>query len=215
MATEPRSRVCLQSLLVVALLASPAQATLIDLGDVTRDTSSGLDWLDLTASQGYSIAEVLAGEQCDSADPDECFPLTFLSDGWAFATRAQVCALFADNAVAPDPCLGGVQLVSVPGNVSEGLAELLGITGLGPNSKESDGFFYDGPDQGGLAFVYYNFTNDESQTGTMSLASTFKDETWKEPGIGNFLIRPIPEPVSALFVAAGLVALSAARRARR
>jgi hypothetical protein len=44
--------------LAAFLLSVPSQAALIDLGNVTRDTNSGLDWLDATATAGMSYNDV-------------------------------------------------------------------------------------------------------------------------------------------------------------
>src|SRR5262245_38450568 len=41
------------------LSASPVQASLVDLGVVTRDTGTGLDWLDVSVTLGLSYNEAL------------------------------------------------------------------------------------------------------------------------------------------------------------
>ncbi len=40
--------------------ASATHAAIVDLGNITRDTASGLDWLDVTQTQGLSYNQVLA-----------------------------------------------------------------------------------------------------------------------------------------------------------
>lgn len=42
------------------LISLSANAAIIDLGNITRDTVTGLDWLDVTESRGLSYDEVLA-----------------------------------------------------------------------------------------------------------------------------------------------------------
>jgi hypothetical protein len=100
----------------LALMLSPprAQAVLVavDLfatgdGKLTRDTSTGLDWLDLTESLNYSPNELITGSRVD-----------WFSSGFAYADTSQVAALFVtagliDTVVFPPtyfmsggPCLG-------------------------------------------------------------------------------------------------------------
>ena len=47
--------------LAAVIFAAPVRAELLDLGTVTRDTESGLDWLDWTETNGFSATSVLAG----------------------------------------------------------------------------------------------------------------------------------------------------------
>ena len=44
-----------------AVSAGPANATLLDFGDFTTDTETGLDWLDLSETVGLSYNDVLGG----------------------------------------------------------------------------------------------------------------------------------------------------------
>ena len=44
--------------LALAVAAAPVHAAIMEIGNINRDTISGLDWLDLTASQGLSMREV-------------------------------------------------------------------------------------------------------------------------------------------------------------
>jgi hypothetical protein len=44
--------------LAAFLLSVPSQAALVDLGNVTQDTNSGLSWLDATATAGMSYNDV-------------------------------------------------------------------------------------------------------------------------------------------------------------
>ena len=61
---------------------SVTQADLISLGDVTLDNTSGLEWLDLTETQGISFDQILAGTG------------GYLEDGWLPATGDQIDDLF-------------------------------------------------------------------------------------------------------------------------
>src|SRR5262245_29957593 len=84
----------LAHVLAVTLLALPAQAELLEVdllapGDklITRDTETGLDWLDLggvTTNLSYDAVHGGAGG--------------WLASGWRYATEAEVCALFVAHA---------------------------------------------------------------------------------------------------------------------
>ena len=74
------------------LAASPAGAALVDNGTITLDTETQLEWLDLTATAGLSVNDVLAGAG------------GWLEQGWRYATGAEVCSLYARFAVAPPGC---------------------------------------------------------------------------------------------------------------
>lgn len=46
--------------LAVVLLGSSTNAAIVDLGTITRDTVSGLEWLDVTETRGVSFSQVTA-----------------------------------------------------------------------------------------------------------------------------------------------------------
>ena len=58
-------------------IATPATAVITDLGNVTRVTTSGFDWLDVTETNGLSYNEVVAGPLYD--------------EGWRHATVPEWC----------------------------------------------------------------------------------------------------------------------------
>lgn len=69
-------------------ICAPASAALIEIdlpggnfNEVTRDTTSGVDWLDVTETRGLSFNEVVAGP--------------FYAEGWVHATVPQWCGLVA------------------------------------------------------------------------------------------------------------------------
>jgi hypothetical protein len=80
------------------LLAAPARAELqsIDLaspgdGLVTRDSESGLEWLDLTLTSGRSVSYWL---QNGCGGVPECPTGGWLANGWRLANGPELCALF-------------------------------------------------------------------------------------------------------------------------
>jgi hypothetical protein len=99
----------LQMVMLVALCmwGKAAQATLISVDDVvfgadsiTQDTASGLEWLDLTQTVGYSYNQVTSRLT------------TTAFAGWQIATRQQTDAFILDAG----PYLGDVAFAnSVPG----------------------------------------------------------------------------------------------------
>lgn len=70
---------------VALLLAVPlsANAILIDAGDVTQSTEGGLEWLDLTLTEGLSYNQALASD-------------FVVNQGFRHATRAEVEAMFLE-----------------------------------------------------------------------------------------------------------------------
>jgi hypothetical protein len=64
-------------------LAFNANAAIVDNGTYTTDTSTGLDWLDLTATAGMSYNQVSAELGAGG-----------MFEGWTYATRAQVTGLW-------------------------------------------------------------------------------------------------------------------------
>src|SRR5262252_4644045 len=113
----------LAHVLAVTLLSLPAQAELVEVdlqvpGDklVTRDTETGLDWLDLggvTTNLSYDAIQGGAGG--------------WLASGWRYATQAEVCALFVDHTEATT-CNFDSGAITEPSQ-AERLGLLLGLTG--------------------------------------------------------------------------------------
>ncbi len=164
------------------LVAPVAQAELLEVdlntpGDalVTRDTDTGLDWLDLTESTFLSFDQV-------EADVGG-----FISDGWRHATGAEVCALFAPVDGEPSPCPGNS--VFVPCCLLQGLINVLGITFQFPETDASYGLYDDGDPSGpggvGFAEAIYNFGNFSAAVHDDQRASSLASSTE-----GNFLVRP-------------------------
>jgi hypothetical protein len=193
------------SAVVFFSLVVPAQATLIDLGGVTRDSDQGIDWLDLTETNGLSVNDALA-----------MFP------GWGTADGSQVCG-FVRQAVPTglDPsfyrCGGGspVQFsgarppweqIGLWGFTSKGMSNSL----WGNNEEGTAGIFRIGLDTGGVDI----WTLTTSGTPAGSYRSIGVDFNTATAGIGVFLVRPIPEPSTALLLATGLATLAAVRRRR-
>lgn len=172
--------------LALALLTSrEANGDLVEMdlrtdgdGLVTRDTESGLDWLDPKESFGLSFNEVKAGARGLAAS------------GWLHANGAELCDLFSKLGASPDPCPGGSAFVSFA-DVAEHL-RLLGPTLASGQTLEIRGAYEDDgeDDTVGLAVVLIGgpgfgllFVDDNRLSA---------DEIDLQGG-GHFLVRQIPE----------------------
>jgi hypothetical protein len=159
-----------------------ALAAIIDFPTFTRDTDSGLDWLHLNETTGLSYDQVIASA-------------LVVSEGWRFATEAEVCAWFTGT------CPGS-GLTPVPEYLSVfNPQEFLGISaGVPvPGFHYLTGFFpIPDPPFGAWAVGSFNIADNNSG----------------QNGIGSLLVRPVPEPATALLLAGGIFAMGLSTRGR-
>jgi hypothetical protein len=85
---ENKLRIISATLSILASMASVANATLVDSGDIMQDTSTGLQWLDLNQTAGLTYNYV-AGQ----LGPGGAYA------GFSFATESEVNQLFADAGI--------------------------------------------------------------------------------------------------------------------
>ena len=196
--------------LLVGVLAAPAaQAALIEVdllaggdGLITRDTATGLDWLDLTPTNGISINAALA--------------LSVVADhGFQVATIAQVGVLFANAGIASSAANAAD---FVPAQT------LMGLVGC---TRNCSGSYF--PESKGHA-IWTGTTirnalialNTNSSLGSANTAGNFPADPYNtaessaSASAGTWLVRasPVPEPTSALLIASGLMLAGAASRRR-
>lgn len=214
-------------LLIVAALivsASAANATVVsaDLyapgdGLLTLDSSTSLEWLDLTATVGQTRSAVLSG--------------SFAAQGFRYATQAEVLQLWTDaGATGPfDNELGSnVSIQNV--DTAELLINLMGCTTPFASHRPCDGspdgtsqqnwnigFF--GSDTTDAAIVDLFFGTFDPRNGMSAMWIDFGTsagiDLFSRPDIGSYLVRAVavPEPGSlALFAFACAAILR--RRAR-
>jgi hypothetical protein len=194
-----------------AVTVTPAQATLIQANDaafgvgvdgfnLTQDTGTGLEWLDLTLSTSFTYDDVVGGSG------------GFLAGGFSIATGSQVDTFFT-NAGATD--IVGGQFVSQFSAAST-LIDLVGCTVFCDANKVSQGLAEAEPFSATLAV--FPFVRIVDSFGVFEGASSncCFDKTFSEsPSIGIWLMRPIPEPGSISLLILGLAGLGFMIRRRR
>jgi hypothetical protein len=211
--------------LLLTLVAGTAQATLISgndgfygVGSITRDTDTGLEWLDLTKSTSFSVNDILGGAG------------SFLAQGFQLATLTQVEAMYTnggwdgvDNSASAGTAahLAFVQLMQ----------SLFGVTGAESNGNP----FNEGWALTSIAnLVSRPFNTLESSDTLGRVACTTSgfnaftnvnvfsgcrmDFDQRYDFIGAYLVREssvVPEPSTLLLLGSGLLAAVLRRRVRR
>lgn len=206
----PRSRRCRRTapiaILAGLLLATPAGAVLIaqDLsapGDelLTLDSDTNLQWLDLTETAGLSYDDIIGGAG------------GYLAAGFSFATTTQVATLWADAGIVDT---SGTPIV---GNraAADLLLSLLGCTsGCGSGSDAQQGQAEFDPVQADLNGPYILLGGGGTAAANINPGFS-QARDFSSPTLGNFLVRPVPEPSTGLLVGGGLLVLGFSRRRSR
>ncbi len=182
--------VAFAAIISLCLSCLPANANLIQasnpsfgLNSVTTDTSTGLSWLDLTASAGLSYQQVIAGTQSGG-----------IFNGFRFATAQEVLGLYTSAGIpgtgdypAADPSIQS--LISLVGATSsqDGHPQTIGITGTS---------YSGGQVVSSLDFFYASGVPTYRVSGVPGDALTYGVNT-SFPGVGSWLVTSVPEPASA------------------
>ena len=207
---QVRRAVSLASFATTIILGTVAgaQAGIIDHGAYLTDTTTGLDWLDLTATQGLSFNSVSA---------------SFPAGGWHYASMADVTALFTDaGGVGPYDFSG----ISANGSVLvEGAATALLTSLMGDTSPlglpGGAGLTSDVDPSGGCCGPYPNFIalylNFPPTTNYLLVPFGSLDPNTSTPEVGSFLVRntSVPEPFTLSLFGAGLAGAAAMRRRKK
>ena len=167
---------------LVCVFSLPPHATLIDFGNVTRDTDSGLDWLDVPITANLSYRGVLDG-----------VGNTWLADGWRYATGSEVCALFhsAMPTYQPPKACPHQEGSNDGVDYTEALAvtNLLGSMIESQVSSLTSGMYVDARD----AHVVTDTSSGERATASVS--DFTHSHSVRDPNVGHWLVRAVPEPI--------------------
>ena len=190
--------------LMLGLFTQVADAALINNGDFTTDDVSGLQWLDLSFTDGMTYNQALS---------------TYGEQGWVGVTQTDYLAMY--DRYFPQPLAAGVEFLSVNDsatiNYANMIADMFGITGTGTTVKYSYGMVLG--DDGSMNFgglqVYTDLTS--ANLHRFRTASLVPDADTAFANFGVFLVRQAPvaavaEPASFLLFSLGLAGLLVARR---
>ena len=184
------------TVLLLTLAGADGSAALIDFGDFTRDTSTGLDWLDVTLTQNKTTNVILGGWG------------GYIDAGWSYASEAQVCALFGALGDPISSCPGPVGDPIAPGSAAT-LISLLGQTGdVGTFGIYDAGNFSTSV---GLGCIDGSVAGCGPNPNHVATFSSWGSTATVFPNVGSFLVR-VPEPGTGLLALAGVLALGFGRR---
>lgn len=189
--------ITLATLISFLLADFPAKANLLQASNpsfgpnsLTVDTSTGLGWLDLTASAGLSYQQVLAATQ-----PGGVY------SGFRFATAQEVLNLYSSAGIpgtgyypASTPSI--LSLISLIGATSfqDGHPETLGISGT---------FYGGGQVVPGMDFLTQNGVPTYFVSGVPGQSLIYGTGT-SFPTVGSWLVTTVPEKADAsIYVLAG------------
>ena len=181
--------------LLLILLSTQVQATIINHNWYTTDTESNLDWLDVTKTQGVSYNDMVIELESDG-----------LFNGWRFATINEV----RDLLTKYTGINSSASTVTYQNNELDGLIDLLNPTII---SNEPDDFyrvvvgFFDNSQNPGqilqTALLQDSGNNPNRYDWSRVPYHQSLNRATEYEGIGSFLVRnmvPVPEPsILALF----------------
>jgi len=185
---------CIFTLFCTSTNAALIEIDLLSANDafITRDTTTGLDWLDVTLTINRSVNEVLGGYG------------GFINMGFRYATTDEVMTLYMHAPI--------VNFVSdIPANWpgAENLIRLMGATHGSPNDTEwSQGFAGLNEPSIGSAYAPVIFSNlIESQGAGADILVVPTAFDVADGNIGNYLVRAVPIPPALYLFGSGLLGL--------
>ena len=174
---------------------------------ITSDTTSGLNWLDLTETAGLAQTTILASMGGGGAYA-----------GWRYASSAEVVTLFANFGV--DLSIGAPTTISTKGGTVTGLGDVVNAIGdtfvLGTVVEGTYGVYGLTSDtgsakSGGAGFNYMG-GHHSTQKLTTTLATsnlTFVGATSTSDPVGHYLVQTsvVPVPGAVWLFGSGLIGL--------
>lgn len=195
--------------LMALTLSMTANAAIVDLGNITRDTSTGLDWLDLTETNGRSYTDISsklgAGQEFD---------------GWHYATIDEVETLWENMGISHHNLYSEIlktyyiqypafiQATTLLGNTYKEYRPIYdygvaGITGESSISRYPD---------------YHNITGMNSEPGWNYVRGYRRDtvvsSSYQSVSAGSYLIKSseVPVPPAGWLFLSGLIGFVVAGR---
>lgn len=164
---------------------------------VTIDSLTGLEWLDVTATQGQSYNSVAAGFG------------GFVQLGFRYATIGEVSTLYShagvinqDGLFHAENAAGALLLINLMGCTNNCNISVDSQGGLAEDEPFS-------PTAARGPFVAI-FADRSRGVAVLSASSISKSQGYQE--VGSYLVRPIPEPSISALLSLGLAVLSMTRR---
>lgn len=190
--------------LINIALSFSAQAAIVDLGQITRDTNTGMDWLDLTKTNGRSYNDVAsklgAGQELS---------------GWRYATLEEVRQLWitfgVTEATDQDIAIADTQQL----NAYHSAIDLLGNTYLGATSTILSGvvgFTADtDPQNPGNHFIrgMYELAGLNVYPVRALTPTTGTASSTQSPVLGSYLVRTseVPLPATTWLLGSALIGI--------
>ena len=204
----------LAALVLLLLTGLPAKANLIEannprfgVNSLTVDTTTGLAWLDLTASAGLPYQQVLADTQ-----PGGIF------SGFRFATAPEVLNLYTSAGIpgigyyplSTPPILTLISLIGATGTINGEP----GLLGLSATAASFDSQYAPAIYATGVSGIQEYWVNG----GGYNSGGTSYGVTTSYPELGSWLVSSVPESSDAsiyVLAAAGLIGFAFLQRPQR